>query len=72
MSPTDHAWNEAEVFVKAEGDSADTFRWKPFGDVIAQYETTKDCKPGDATGGRGQAAARKVTRVVLESGRLRR
>jgi branched-chain amino acid transport system substrate-binding protein len=53
MSPTDHAWNEAEIFVKAEGTSADTFRWKPFGDAITQYETTKDCKaptpPADAT-----------------------
>ena len=45
MSPTDHAWNEAEIFVKAEGETADTFKWAPFGDVITQYETTKDCKP---------------------------
>ena len=47
MSPEDHAWNEAEIFVEAEGDSADTFRWKPFGDVISQYETTKDCSPAE-------------------------
>ena len=52
MSPTDHAWNEAEVFVEATGTTADTFSWKPFGEVITQYETTKDCKaptaPADA------------------------
>jgi branched-chain amino acid transport system substrate-binding protein len=48
MSPTDHAWNEAEVFVKAEGETADTFRWKPFGDVITTYETTKDCTKAPA------------------------
>ena len=52
LSPTDHAWNEAEIFVKATGTTADTFSWKPFGEVITQYETTKDCKqperPADA------------------------
>jgi branched-chain amino acid transport system substrate-binding protein len=45
LSPTDHAWNEEELFVKATGTTADTFSWKPFGDVITQYETTKDCTP---------------------------
>ena len=52
MSPEDHAWNEAEVFVEATGTTGDTFKWKPFGDIITQYETTKDCKaaepPADA------------------------
>jgi hypothetical protein len=51
MSPTDHGFNEAEIFVKATGTGAD-FKWEPFGDVISKYETTKDCtapeRPADA------------------------
>ena len=43
LSPTDHDWNEAEVFVKATGTGAD-FKWVPFGDVI-DFESTKDCTP---------------------------
>ncbi len=43
LSPTDHDWNESEVFVKATGTGAD-FKWVPFGDVIS-YESTKDCTP---------------------------
>jgi len=50
LSPTDHDWNEAEIFVKATGTGAD-FKWEPFGDVI-DFESTKDCtpptKPADA------------------------
>jgi len=52
LSPTDHRWNQAEVFVKATGTTTDTFSWVPFGDVIA-FESTKDCAvptpPPDAT-----------------------
>ena len=51
LSPTDHDWNESEMFVKATGTGAD-FKWVPFGDVI-DLETTKDCKaptePAEAT-----------------------
>jgi len=51
LSPTDHDWNESEMFVKATGTGAD-FKWVPFGDVI-DFETTKDCKaptePAEAT-----------------------
>jgi len=43
LSPTDHDFNEAEVFVKATGTGAD-FKWVPFGDVI-DFESTKDCTP---------------------------
>jgi ABC-type branched-subunit amino acid transport system substrate-binding protein len=44
MSPTDHRWNQQEMFVKATGTTADTFRWAPFGDVIT-FESTKSCTP---------------------------
>ncbi len=52
LSPTDHDWQESEMFVKATGTSADNFKWVPFGDVV-DFETTKDCKaptpPAEAT-----------------------
>jgi ABC-type branched-subunit amino acid transport system substrate-binding protein len=44
LSPTDHNWNQQEIFVKATGTTADTFSWKPFGDVIA-FDSTKNCTP---------------------------
>ncbi len=44
LSPTDHRWNQQEIFVKATGTTADTFSWKPFGDVIA-FDSTKNCTP---------------------------
>jgi branched-chain amino acid transport system substrate-binding protein len=51
LSPTDHDWQESEMFVKATG-TGDSFSWVPFGDVI-DFETTKDCKaptePAEAT-----------------------
>jgi hypothetical protein len=51
-SPTDHRWNQHEVFVKATGTTAGTFSWVPLGDVIA-FDSTKDCKaptpPPDAS-----------------------
>ncbi len=57
LSPTDHDWNEAEVFVKATGTGAD-FKWVPFGDVI-DLETTTSCTaptpPADATAQPGYA-----------------
>ncbi len=43
-SPTDHRLNQQEVFVKATGTTADTFSWKPFGDVIA-FDSTTNCTP---------------------------
>jgi branched-chain amino acid transport system substrate-binding protein len=43
LSPTDHDWNESEIFVKATGTGAD-FKWQPFGDVIS-VETPPDCTP---------------------------
>ncbi len=42
LSPTDHDWNESEIFVKATGTGAD-FKWVPFGEVV-DFETTKSCK----------------------------
>ncbi len=57
LSPTDHDWNEAEVFVKATGTGAD-FKWVPFGDII-DLETTTSCtaptQPADATAQPGWA-----------------
>jgi branched-chain amino acid transport system substrate-binding protein len=44
LSPTDHAWNESELFVKATGTGAD-FKWVPFGDPITKYESTPSCTP---------------------------
>jgi len=50
-SPTDHRWNQAEVYVKATGSDAATFKWEFFGDTIS-FEDTKDCTaptpPADA------------------------
>jgi len=43
-SPTDHRWNESELFVKATGSDASTFRWEPFGDPILR-DTTQSCTP---------------------------
>jgi branched-chain amino acid transport system substrate-binding protein len=52
FSPTDHRFNQAEIYVRATGTSAEDFEWKPFGDVIS-FESTKDCveptPPPDAT-----------------------
>jgi len=42
-SPTDHRWNESEMFVKATG-TGDSFRWAPFGDLVVR-DSTKDCTP---------------------------
>ena len=57
LSPTDHDWNESEMFVKATGTGAD-FKWVPFGDVI-DFETTTSCTaptpPADATAQPGYA-----------------
>jgi ABC-type branched-subunit amino acid transport system substrate-binding protein len=44
LSPTDHRVNQQEIFVKATGTTADTFSWKPFGDVIA-FDSTTSCTP---------------------------
>jgi branched-chain amino acid transport system substrate-binding protein len=43
LSPTDHDWQESEMFVKATG-TGDDFKWVPFGDVI-DFESTQDCTP---------------------------
>ncbi|MGD0765312.1 MAG: ABC transporter substrate-binding protein, partial [Dehalococcoidia bacterium] len=52
LSPTDHRLNQQEIFAKATGTTADTFSWKPFGDVIA-FDSTTSCTrptpPPDAT-----------------------
>jgi hypothetical protein len=50
LSPTDHNWNEDEMFVKATG-TGDDFKWVQFGDIITQYESTPNCMPppADAT-----------------------
>ena len=46
FSPTDHSWNEQEIFVKAAGKGTpeDPFSWVPFGEPITEFEKTKDCK----------------------------
>jgi len=49
-SPTDHRPTEVELFEKATGTTADTFRWEPFGEPYG-FETTKDCTPATASPG---------------------
>lgn len=49
-SPTDHRPAEVELFVRALGTTADTFKWEPFGEPVG-FETTKDCTEPTASPG---------------------
>jgi hypothetical protein len=40
----DHRYMQMEVYVRATGTDADTFRWEPFGEVV-DFESTTDCTP---------------------------
>jgi len=42
LSPTDHRYMQMEVYVRATGTDADTFRWEPFGEPFG-FESTKEC-----------------------------
>ena len=41
-SPTDHRPTEVEVYVKATGTTAETFKWEPFGEPFG-FESTEEC-----------------------------
>jgi branched-chain amino acid transport system substrate-binding protein len=41
-SPTDHRPTEVEVYVRATGTDADTFKWEPFGEPFG-FESTEEC-----------------------------
>ena len=41
-SPTDHRPSEMEVYVRATGTTAETFKWEPFGEAYG-FESTKEC-----------------------------
>jgi branched-chain amino acid transport system substrate-binding protein len=41
-SPTDHRPTEVEVYVRATGTTAETFKWEPFGEPFG-FESTKEC-----------------------------
>jgi len=41
-SPTDHRPSEMEVYVRATGTTAETFKWEPFGEAFG-FESTKEC-----------------------------
>jgi len=41
-SPTDHRPTEVQVYVRATGTDADTFKWEPFGEPFG-FESTKEC-----------------------------
>ena len=43
-SPTDHRPTEVEVYVRATGATAETFKWEPFGESFG-FESTKECTP---------------------------
>jgi len=43
-SPTDHRPTEVEVYVRATGTTAETFKWEPFGESFG-FESTKECTP---------------------------
>jgi branched-chain amino acid transport system substrate-binding protein len=49
-SPTDHRPAEVDLFVRAKGTTADTFKWEPFGEPYG-FETTKDCTQPTASPG---------------------
>jgi branched-chain amino acid transport system substrate-binding protein len=41
-SPTDHRPTEVDVYVRATGTTAETFKWEPFGEPFG-FESTKEC-----------------------------
>jgi branched-chain amino acid transport system substrate-binding protein len=41
-SPTDHRPTEVQVYVRATGTDADTFKWEPFGEPFG-FESTEEC-----------------------------
>jgi hypothetical protein len=41
-SPTDHRPTEVEIYVRATGATAETFKWEPFGEPFG-FESTKEC-----------------------------
>jgi branched-chain amino acid transport system substrate-binding protein len=41
-SPTDHRPTEVEIYVRATGTTADTFKWQTFGEPVG-FESTKEC-----------------------------
>ena len=42
LSPSDHRYMQMEVYVRATGTDAETFRWEPFGEPFG-FESTKEC-----------------------------
>jgi ABC-type branched-subunit amino acid transport system substrate-binding protein len=41
-SPTDHRPTEVEVYARATGTTAETFKWEPFGEPFG-FESTEEC-----------------------------